>query len=151
MIFQFYIHYLLQMKQVSTNLVALQSAMWRLRPTMNDHPDQLQEVRDLAWEELHLRLQLRSHQIAIEVNEQVKNIEMNYIIGQNLKSGRKETFWTKMGTLGRVRSLTEQMCPSWKMASGADRRVWIRGICEPGMIRMPWVVDLGQLMAWQQA
>ena len=39
---------------------------------MNDHPDLLNEVKDLAWEELHLRYQLRSMQIGLDVNEQVK-------------------------------------------------------------------------------
>ena len=39
---------------------------------MNDHPDLLNEVKDLAWEELHLRYQLRSMQIELDVNEQVK-------------------------------------------------------------------------------
>ena len=60
------------MKQIVTHLVAIQTAMWRMRPHMHTHPDQLQEVRDLAWEELHLRFQLRSVQLEIDIDEQVK-------------------------------------------------------------------------------
>ena len=62
------------MKQISTHLVAIQSVMWRLRPRMNDHPDILREIQDLAWEELHLRYQLRSHQIGLDVNEEAGNV-----------------------------------------------------------------------------
>ena len=64
--------YIRQIKQTGLQLVAIQTAMWRLRRTMNDHPDLLNEVKDLAWEELHLRYQLRSMQIGLDVNEQVK-------------------------------------------------------------------------------
>ena len=60
------------MKQIVTHLVAIQTAMWRLQPHMYAHPDQVQEVRDLAWEELHLRFQLRSVQLEIDIDEQVK-------------------------------------------------------------------------------
>ena len=62
------------MKQTCTQLITLQSAMWRLKAEMLIDQNSLQDMRDLAWEELHLRHQLRSLQIQLEVNEEVDKI-----------------------------------------------------------------------------
>ena len=62
------------MKQICTQLITLLSAMWRLKAEMLIDQNSLQDMRDLAWEELHLRHQLRSLQIQLEVNEEVVKI-----------------------------------------------------------------------------
>ena len=59
------------MTQISRQLLTIQSAMWRLRAEMRIDQSSLQDMRELAWEELHLRYQLRSLQIRVEVNEEV--------------------------------------------------------------------------------
>ena len=60
------------MKQIASQLVALQTAMWRLKAEMRVDEQAKQDMRDLAWEELHVRYQLRSLQIRIEISEKVR-------------------------------------------------------------------------------
>ena len=60
------------MKQTASQLVALQTAMWRLKAEMRVDEQAKQDMRDLAWEELHVRYQLRSLQIRIEISEKVR-------------------------------------------------------------------------------
>lgn len=71
------------MQQVSILLVTIQTAMWRLRVSMYNHPDALQEVRDLAWEDLHLRYQIRSLQISLDLNDEVIS-EITNITNHNI-------------------------------------------------------------------
>ena len=60
------------MCQIAAQVITLQTAMWRLKAEMKVDEEAIRDMRNLAWEELHLRKQLRSLQIRIEVSEEVK-------------------------------------------------------------------------------
>ena len=71
--------FFLQMKQVAGQLVSVQVVMWRLQARVSRHLEVRTEMRDLGWEELHMRLQLRSLQIENEIGKEVKNLSIqNY-------------------------------------------------------------------------
>ena len=59
------------MRQKDNQLITLQTAMWRLKAEMRIDQTALQDMKNLAWEELHVRLQLRSLQIEVEVDKEV--------------------------------------------------------------------------------
>ena len=59
------------MRQKANQLITLQTAMWRLKAEMRIDQTALQDMKNLAWEELHVRLQLRSLQIEVEVDKEV--------------------------------------------------------------------------------
>ena len=60
------------MCQIAAQVITLQTAMWRLKAEMKVDEEAICDMRNLAWEELHLRKQLRSLQIRIEISEEVK-------------------------------------------------------------------------------
>ena len=61
------------MQATTRKLLTVQTTLWEMLPSLDSNPDKLDFLRELAWLELEIRTELRTHQIAMILGPDVSH------------------------------------------------------------------------------
>ena len=66
------------MQATTRKLLTVQTTLWEMLPSLDSNPDKLDFLRELAWLELEIRTELRTHQIAMILGSDVSHQTISY-------------------------------------------------------------------------
>ena len=67
------------MQATTRKLLTVQTTLWEMLPSLDSNPDKLDFLRELAWLELEIRTELRTHQIAMILGSDVSHQTISYL------------------------------------------------------------------------